>query len=136
MANLFNLSVYLRAGQAVSRPHWASHEFIQLEALRAGGLGVEFVDESGATYPLDIEDIEADDYTLVCNSMSPSSLFGATPAYTSGWVNYVPTPTALDPWPSYGKSITEYQEPVCECGKDKHGFMAHSTWCQKAGANE
>ena len=21
--------------------------------------------------------------------------------------------------------------PICECGKDKHGFANHSTWCQK-----
>lgn len=23
--------------------------------------------------------------------------------------------------------------PVCECGKDKHGFLAHSRWCPKQG---
>lgn len=22
--------------------------------------------------------------------------------------------------------------PVCECGKDKHGFASHSNWCGKA----
>ncbi len=135
MATLRDLAPVLRQGMGVARQSWAQGELIRLEALVAGGLGYEFVDENDATYTLDIEDVAADDFSVVYASTSAATMFGSI-AQQSGWVNYVPTPTLGTTWPSYGKSITEQPQPVCECGKEKHGFVAHSSWCAKAGAHE
>lgn len=29
------------------------------------------------------------------------------------------------------KHFFDRHEPICECGKEKHGFTSHSTWCKK-----
>ena len=36
----------------------------------------------------------------------------------------------LDNYPGMNSSGTNVVKSVCECGKEKHGFASHSSWCQ------
>lgn len=43
--------------------------------------------------------------------------------YTADSARYIPSPRF--------KQYEENHSKQCECGKEKHGFFAHSTWCPK-----